>query len=175
MTVNELDSLLNPKHWVNISTSVAPDSAGVILQEPSAKQHLAGTQITLSAQRRYGYTFIKWINANNEVLSEEESFVLTLDKDEQVTAVFEKLPLYSLNCSVIGGPQELIQLCGSDTVIDGVTYYEAGTEVTLSVVDHPLFRLDSWEDASTDSVRIITMNENKNLTARFRLHPFIVA
>jgi pectate lyase len=175
VTVNELDSLLNPKHWVNISTSVAPDSAGVILQEPSAKQHLAGTQITLSAQRRYGYTFIKWINANNEVLSEEESFVLTLDKDEQVTAVFEKLPLYSLNCSVIGGPQELIQLCGSDTVIDGVTYYEAGTEVTLSVVDHPLFRLDSWEDASTDSVRIITMNENKNLTARFRLHPFIVA
>ncbi|MDD3431625.1 MAG: pectinesterase family protein [Bacteroidales bacterium] len=175
VTSIELDSLLNPKHWVYLSCSVTPDSAGVILQEPSAKQHLAGAKITLTAQRRYGYKFIHWINADNTVLSTEESFVLTLDKDEQVTAVFEKLPLYSLNCTVIGGLQELINISGSDTIIDGISFYEAGTEVSLRVVDHELFRFDYWEDSSTDSVRTITMDENKNLTARFRLNPFIVA
>ncbi|MDD4431097.1 MAG: pectinesterase family protein, partial [Bacteroidales bacterium] len=175
VTSIEIDSLLNPKHWVYLSCSVTPDSAGVILQEPSAKQHLAGAKITLTAQRRYGYKFIHWINTDNTVLSTEESFVLTLDKDEQVTAVFEKLPLYSLNCTVIGGLQELINISGSDTIIDGISFYEAGTEVTLRVVDHELFRLDYWEDSSTDSVRTITMDENKNLTARFRLNPFIVA
>lgn len=175
VTATELDSLLNPQHWVNLSTSVTPDSAGAILLEPSAKQFLAGTQVKLTTQRRYGYKFIRWINADNAVLSEEESLVLTLNKDEQVTAVFEKLPLYTLNCAVIGGSQELIQVCGSDTIIDGITYYEAGTEVTLRVADHELFLLDYWEDASTDPVRIVTMDENKNLTARFRLHPFIVA
>ncbi|MDD2559878.1 MAG: pectinesterase family protein, partial [Bacteroidales bacterium] len=175
VTSIEIDSLLNPKHWVYLSCSVTPDSAGVILQEPSAKQHLAGAKITLTAQRRYCYKFIHWINTDNTVLSTEESFVLTLDKDEQVTAVFEKLPLYSLNCTLIGGLQELINISGSDTIIDGISFYEAGTEVTLRVVDHELFRLDYWEDSSTDSVRTITMDENKNLTARFRLNPFIVA
>ncbi len=175
VTSNELDSMLNPKHWVNLSAPVTPDSAGSILREPSATQYLAGTQVTLTAQGRYGYKFIHWINADNTVLSTEESFVLTLDKDEQVTAVFEKLPLYSLNCTVIGGLQELINISGSDTIIDGISLYEAGTEVTLRVVDHELFRFDYWEDSSTDSVRTITMDENKNLTARFRLNPFIVA
>ncbi len=59
-------------------------------------------------------------------------------------------------------------------VVDGVHYYEEGTDVRLTTVNNRILTFNNWEDNTTAPSREIRMDGEKNLTAVFSADDYIV-
>ena len=60
---------------------------------PSLPEYEAGTEVTLSANANLGYAFAGWYNTDNELLSTDPSYVVTVNGDVNVVALYEDAPL----------------------------------------------------------------------------------
>ncbi|MFT3752414.1 MAG: T9SS type A sorting domain-containing protein [Paludibacter sp.] len=157
--------IVNPKA---LTTSVSPANAGTVA--PSLATVAAGTVLSLTATKAFGYAFKEWRSANtNEVVSTSNPYSVTMNTDTSLVAVFDPVTTYDFTLNKVGSNWANVSV--SPAAVNGK--YETGTSVTLTVVPNGVASFVNWEDNSTATPRIITMDANKTVTANFTETPFI--
>lgn len=179
ISVDVLDSILNPDYRVRMETNIFPPEAGRISVSPEAVSYDKNAIVDLCAHRNYGYRFLRWIDEDSLTLSTDTCYQHRIEREIVITALFEKLPAYTLSVknsfsSAVGGKHpDLLKITPSPVWMDGVYGYEAGTKVRLEALGHPLYVFEQWEDGKTTACRTISMDKNQTLTAQFAQKPFI--
>lgn len=159
----------------NFSLKSDTEGAGSLSCTPVGAEFDEGTQLTVTAIENFGYHFKAWADKEGKELSTANPYTFTITSDTQLTATFEKNNVYALNLAIDGGAnvnQVLYQPAGN--VVDGVHYYEEGTEVMLTTVDNRILSFNNWEDNTTSPTRTIKMDSEKNVTATFSAIDYIV-
>jgi pectin methylesterase-like acyl-CoA thioesterase/methionine-rich copper-binding protein CopC len=155
---------------VALNTSVNTDAAGTITRTPNSDTYDQGSIVSLTATQNFGYKFVKWVDASNNELSTANPYTVTLNAETNIKAVFEAVNTYSYDVTIAGSKWGEVKLTPSPT--NGK--YEEGTQVTMEIISNPVTTFSYWEDNSTDTKKIISVDGNKSFTATFDEIPFIV-
>ncbi len=156
-----------------IGTACQPAAAGTITQSPIGTSFNTGTNVTLSAENNFGYSFVNWTDAEGNILSTDASFTHTLQSDIEITANFEELTTYSFDLTVDGAPSYMISFSDEGTTVSGQRMYEAGTEVALTASNNAVYTFTNWSDGTTSTTKTLTINDNSELTAVYNNVGFI--
>lgn len=158
-----------------LKTGISTPGAGNVTVNPSGAEFDEGTEITVSASENFGYHFASWNDENGKVVSTDNPYTFKISKNTSLSAVYTQKNVYPLNITLEGGANTngvLFSPVGN--VVDGVHYYEEGTEVELTTVNNRILTFTNWEDNSTSPKRSIKMDGEKNVKATFSLADFIV-
>ena len=137
---------------VTISAHAEPYNGGTINGTGTKPKGSTGV---IQAVANSGYLFKKWNDGTTNA-----SKNVTWDMDKQYTAYFEEKPVTKYTLTLNVSPS------GSGSVT-GAGEYEAGKEAKMIATPNSGYVFSRWSDGNTDSVRYITMNGNKSLTAYF--------
>ena len=159
-----------------LSTEVLPTGAGTVTSNPVGTSFDEGTEITLTANRNFGFNFARWENEAGETVSTESVYTFKLNANSTLKAVFTPINTYELNLNTDGGAKNyMVSVLPAPTVVEGKNMYENGTNVTLTASNNDIFNFTNWENNETNAVRTISMTENKNLTATYSAIDFVAA
>lgn len=159
-----------------LSTEVLPTGAGTVTSNPVGTSFDEGTEITLTANRNFGFNFARWENEAGETVSTESVYTFKLNANSTLKAVFTPINTYELNLNTDGGAKTyMISVSPTPTVVEGKNMYENGTNVTLTASNNDIFNFTNWENNETNAVRTISMTENKNITATYSAIDFVAA
>lgn len=155
---------------VHVTTAVSPAEAGKAT--PVATDVEKGSTVTLLATANYGYEFKEWLDASGKTVGTTNPVTITVSADMAYTAVFNKLQLYTLTVSKDGDGAKWGKVSLSPT--NENNQYVDGTKVSATVSTNPVTSFLKWEDGTTDLTRMMTMDQNRSVTATFDVIPFIV-
>ncbi len=159
-----------------LSTEVLPTGAGTVTSNPVGTSFDEGTEITLTANRNFGFNFARWENEAGETVSTESVYTFKLNANSTLKAVFTPINTYELNLNTDGGAKNyMVSVLPAPTVVEGKNMYENGTNVTLTASNNDILTFTNWENNETNAVRTISMTENKNLTATYSAIDFVAA
>lgn len=162
-----------PVYTLNVKT--ADETAGTLSVNPTGTQFDEGTTITVSTTENFGYHFQGWTDDGGNVVSTANPYVFELYKNTSLTATYTKNNVYALNLKLEGGANtNLVQFSPEGNIVDGVHFYEEGTDVKLTALNNRILTFTNWEDNSTSTEREIKMDSEKNLTANFSSADYIV-
>lgn len=160
------------KHTIKVNAS--PTEAGDVTIYPNGNEFDEGTALKLTATKNFGYKFVNWTDAENNVVSEESVTNITLDKDMALTANFKKLNTYEVNATIAEpGKSYMVQYSPAPTVVDGKNMYEDGTEVTLTAIDNKVIKFNNWNTGETTKEIKLTVDKDINITANFSATDFL--
>lgn len=148
---------------------------------PATDEYSEGDEISISLKENFGYHFKEWQDASGKTVSTENPYTFIIKADTELNAVFDKNEVYALNLKMIDdlenvyGNANMVSIMPEGNVIDGVHYFEDGTDVKLLANNNMILSFTGWEDASTDAERIVHMDGEKNITANFAVADYIVA
>lgn len=168
-----------PVYTLNVK--LGTEGAGKIAVNPSGNEFDAGTEITLSVTENFGYHFTSWTDAEGNVVSDKNPYTFEISANTDLTANFDKNNVYALNYTAIDdmgnkyGNQNLVTFLPAGNIVDGVHYYEEGTDVKLTVANNKILSFTGWEDGTTNAERIINMDGEKNVTVNYAVADYIVA
>ncbi|MGN0221558.1 MAG: pectinesterase family protein [Prevotella sp.] len=171
----QLKGTLQQSTKYTLAVSVQPEGAGTVLQDPSMDSYKEGTEVSLSAVRNFGYRFKEW-QVDGAVVSAESAYTLKMDANKVVTAVFSPIPVYTVTTSCTNDAERSL---GSITLTpnDHDGRYEEGTVVTATANESKILKFMQWtdghENAGTQPVRQITVNENMSLVANYEVQDFV--
>lgn len=151
-----------------VSTSVSPANAGTVT--PSSVTVDAGTSVSLSATRNFGFQFKEWQDAAGNVLSTNATNSFNVVKDTSIIAVFDVIPTHNYTVNMAGSQWGTVSLSPAPTS----GKYETGTIVSMTAVNDSVSTFLNWEDATTGKIRSITVDGDKTFTATFSEKSFIV-
>ena len=138
--------------------TVNKEGQGTVTAKPQQDQYEAGTTVTLKATPAEGWLFKQWEDGTTNATR-----TLTMTEDKTVTATFvEDTPeptYYTLTLNKEGQ--------GKVTAEPQQDKYEAGTTVTLKAAPEEGWLFKQWEDGTTNVSRVVTMTEDKVVTATF--------
>ena len=158
-----------------LSTNVSPASSGTITANPAGSTLNQGTEVTLTANKNFGYNFKRWVDGNGAPVSTANPYTFTLSANTTLVAEFESVATYTLNLSVTGAfglGEYTVSPAGKD---GGFSVYEAGTIVTITAVENDIVKFSNWSDGSTALSTSLTMDANKNITGTYDNVSFIAA
>jgi pectin methylesterase-like acyl-CoA thioesterase len=153
------------------------DEAGKLTVTPNADVFSQGDEVTLAVQENFGWHFAAWVNAEGETVSTNNPYTFTIEDDTHLTATFDHKAIYALNLKRSEGVNDnLVQYAPTGNVIDGVHYYEEGTDVKLTAINNRILTFTGWEgDAQgTEQECELKMTGEKNVTANFSAADYIV-
>lgn len=154
-----------------LNSLVSPADAGSVTTFPVGVEFDEGTEITLTAAtNNFGYQFKQWQDGNGNILSTDQSMMLTITSDTTIIAVYEELTTYSLSLNILGSKWGEIAL--SPEPVEGK--FEKGTTVVMEVIPNPVTTFSYWDDFTTETRRTIVMSEDTTINATFDEIPFIV-
>lgn len=157
-----------------LSAVVSNAGAGTIKVSPSGTVFDAETQITVTATKNFGYKFVNWTDANNQVVSTDEAYTFSISANTALKANFEKINTYALDYKVEGGAKDyMVSATPAPTVVNGKNMYEEGTEVTLTASSNDILTFTNWNDGETGAERKIKMNVDQSYTAAYSAKDFI--
>ena len=157
-----------------LSAAVSTVGAGTVKVSPAGTVFDAETPITVTATKNFGYKFVNWTDANNQVVSTEEAYTFSISANTALKANFEKINTYALDYKVEGGAKDyMISTSPAPTVVDGKNMYEEGTEVTLTASSNDILTFTNWNDGETGAERKINMNADQSFTAAYSAKDFI--
>lgn len=163
-----------PSYTLTLGSSHG-DEAGNVTCSPSGTTFDEGTAITVSATENFGYHFRDWTDAEGKVVSTDNPYTFTINGNTTLTANYSHNEVYPLNIKLEGGANpNLVQFSPEGNVVDGVHYYEDGTEVRLTTVNNRILTFTNWEDNSTSPERIVKMDAPQDVTATFSAIDYIV-
>ena len=144
-----------PLQLYNLFVYINPWDSGSVT--PSGGNYAPGTNITLRAEPKPGYTFGRW---EGDISGTSPTITINMDSNKKVTACFEH-ETYKLNIAIDGQ--------GTTNPESGNYTYNKGTRVTITASPAPDWYFDHWAgDASGNSLIItLTMDSDKNITAYF--------
>lgn len=157
-----------------LSAAVSTVGAGTVKVSPAGTVFDAETSITVTATKNFGYKFVNWTDANNQVVSTDEAYTFFISANTALKANFEKINTYALNYKVEGGAKDyMISASPVPTVVEGKNMYEEGTEVTLTASSNDILTFTNWNDGETGAERKIKMNADQSFTAAYSAKDFI--
>lgn len=157
-----------------LSAAVSTVGAGTVKVSPAGTVFDAETSITVTATKNFGYKFVNWTDANNQVVSTDEAYTFSISANTALKANFEKINTYALNYKVEGGAKDyMISASPVPTVVEGKNMYEEGTEVTLTASSNDILTFTNWNDGETGAERKIKMNADQSYTAAYSAKDFI--
>lgn len=157
-----------------LSAAVSTVGAGTVKVSPAGTVFDAETSITVTATKNFGYKFVYWTDANNQVVSTDEAYTFSISANTALKANFEKINTYALNYKVEGGAKDyMISASPVPTVVEGKNMYEEGTEVTLTASSNDILTFTNWNDGETGAERKIKMNADQSFTAAYSAKDFI--
>ena len=158
-----------------LAVTAADAAAGTVSSNPAGTEFDEGTRITVTATENFGYHFAAWVDETGTTVSADNPYSFEISKNTTLTATYTKNNVYALNLELEGGANaNLVQFAPEGNVVDGVHYYEEGTDVRLTALDNRILTFTNWEDSSTDPERDVKMDGEKNLTATFSAEDYIV-
>jgi Pectin methylesterase len=159
-----------------LNSVVSPTAAGTVASNPVGTSLDAGTSVSMTATRNFGYQFKEWRDANTDaVISTSNPYVFTLNADANLKAVFTPINTYSLSVNASGGGQSyMISASPAGTTVNGQTMYEEGTNVSLTASNNGILTFNNWLTGETNSTLPIVMNQNQNITAVYSAVDYIV-
>lgn len=155
-----------------LKTSVTPEGAGTISVDPELSAYKAGSKVTLTAKKNFGYKFVGWMSEDGSTVSTDATTSVTMDAEKSIVAKFETVPVYTVDALV---KNDLDFALGSVTLTpnDHNGKYEEGTEVTAMAESSKILKFMNWEDNSTTNPRSITVNKDITITANYEVQDFI--
>ena len=157
-----------------LSAAVSTVGAGTVKVSPAGTVFDAETSITVTATKNFGYKFVNWTDANNQVVSTDETYTFSISANTALKANFEKINTYALDYKVEGGAKDyMISASPVPTVVEGKNMYEEGTEVTLTASSNDILTFTNWNDGETGAERKINMNADQSFTAAYSAKDFI--
>ncbi len=158
-----------------LDVKLGTSGAGDVKVNPSGTKFDEGTDITVSASENFGYHFASWNDENGKVVSTENPYFFKISKNTVLNAVYTQKNVYALNIELEGGANANGVLFSPEgNLVEGVHYYEEGTEVELTTVNNRILTFNNWEDNTTAPTRSIKMDGEKSVKATFSLADFIV-
>ncbi|MBQ8116278.1 MAG: Ig-like domain-containing protein [Prevotella sp.] len=141
---------------------------GTVTKYPNADEYDEGTEVTLTATKNFGYNFVNWTDADDNVVSTEAKFKYTVDAAAELTANFEQINTYELKIAVDGTNDYMVKINPAPTVVDGKWMYEEGTTVELTADQYDgLVTFTNWSDGTTNSTKSVSMTEDVEVTANY--------
>lgn len=156
-----------------LTTSCSPADAGYVAMSPVGDAAVGGTEISYTAQNLSGYKIKEWQDANGNILATAPTYTTTINGPTAVTAVFGTVETYTLTVNKAGDGAQWGEVTLQPAPVDGK--YDAGTEVTLTVVPNMVTNFLTWETGNAELSRIVTVDGDTEVTATFDVIPFIVA
>ena len=160
-----------------LSVSLGTEGAGKVSTNPVGNEFDEGTTITVSATENFGYHFAAWVNENGETISTENPYTFDISANTILVATYTKNNVYALHLTRSEGVNDnLVQYAPTGNVVDGVHYYEEGTDVKLTAVNNRILTFTGWEgDAQgTEQECELKMDGEKHVTANFSAADYIV-
>lgn len=148
----------------SVSTSVTPEGAGSVMQDPAGASLTEGTAVTFSATANSGYVFLKRWTVNGTEVNGETYSVESLSEDIEVVAQFQKLFAVNFNAGDgswgTSNPLTTVYTEGSYTT-PAANYYIAREGYTVT----------GWTDGNNN----YAFGEAITLTSDITLNPIFVA
>ncbi|MBP3758024.1 MAG: Ig-like domain-containing protein [Prevotella sp.] len=152
---------------VKLTTAVSPENAGTVTVKPFAVEYDENTDLTLTAEKNFGYQFKQWTK-DGQVIGTNATLNYTITENSTIVAEFEPMTTYELNLTVEGSNDYMVTLSPAPTVIDGKNMYEEGQTVVLTANQYEgLVTFNNWNDGDTKSEKTVTMTKNVTLTATY--------
>ncbi len=159
-----------------MSAKCGTEGAGNVSVNPAGAEFDEGTELTVTATENFGYHFSAWVDAEGNTVSTENPYVFEINANTNIKAIYTQKNVYALNYSVTGGANDyLVQFTPTGNIVDGVHYYEEGTEVKVSALNNTILTFTNWEDNTTEQERIIKMDGEKTIKANYSCEDYIVA
>ncbi|MBR0037754.1 MAG: Ig-like domain-containing protein [Bacteroidales bacterium] len=161
----------------SLNVSLGTEGAGKVSTNPAGNEFDEGTNITVSATQNFGYHFAAWVDENGETVSTENPYSFEIVKNTTLRATYTKNNVYALNLKLSEGVNDnLVQYAPTGNVVDGVHYYEEGTDVKLTAINNRILTFTGWDgDAQgTEQEYELKMVGEKNVTANFSAADYIV-
>lgn len=170
----EGELIYTPKYALN--TGVYPAEAGSISLNPEESIFDEGTEITLRAEKAFGYAFSHWEDGQGKILSEDNPYVHTIMADTNLIAVFDQLKTYSLVLSLEGGAKDyMIGISPAGTVVNDTLRYEENTQVSLQAGENKVLSFNNWSSGETNKDLVLNMDRDYELSAYYSAVDFIAA
>jgi pectin methylesterase-like acyl-CoA thioesterase len=147
------------------------DAAGTVAG-PSGEM-AANIEVTLTAERNFGYRFVKWVDTDGNTLSENPSYSFEMDGDKSVLVHFEAVNVYALDLSILGAGEYgevLISAPGKD---GEYLLYEENASIELTAVSNAIILFSDWDGVDTNPVKRITFNNDVSVSANFYTESYI--
>lgn len=161
-----VEGTINNVASYQLTTAVTPAEAGTVGNVPGGNQFDDGTDVTLTATRKFGYNFSHWANDAGDVLSTQNPYTFKMTANSSVKTVFTPINTYELKFKVQGGAVDyMITVQPAPTIVETRKMYEEGTNVTLNAGNNPLFTFNNWGTGETNAQLIVPMSSNKEITA----------
>jgi len=156
-----------------LTTATDGNGAGSVLLNPAGGTYEYGTAVTVTHSADAGSTFTEWSGA----CSGNGSCVVTMDAAKTVTATFT-LNSYDLSLMIDGTGTGSVNFTPPDSncTADCAETYDHGTMVTLTATADDGSTFTGWSGgicSGTDAC-VITMDEEKNVTATFDTAQFYI-
>ncbi len=171
----DVEGLLQPVATYTLDVKVGTEGAGKIITNPAGTEFDEGTGISVTATENFGYHFQNWTDEAGNVVSTDNPYSFEIDKNTTLVANYSKSNVYALNLKLEGGANEnLVQFTPIGNYVGGVHYYEEGTDVKLTAINNRIMTFMGWENDDTEPERIVRVDEEINLTAKFSAADYIV-
>lgn len=169
-----LNGTIQQVEQYTLSAAVSTVGAGTVKVSPAGTVFDAETSITVTATKNFGYKFVNWTDANNQVVSTDEAYTFSISANTALKANFEKINTYALDYKVEGGAKDyMVSATPAPTIVNGKNMYEEGTEVTLTASSNDILTFTNWNDGETGAERKINMNTDQSYTAAYSAKDFI--
>ena len=164
-----------PSYTLQVTSGMS--GAGKISTNPAGAEFDEGTLITASATENFGYHFQGWADEAGEIVSTDKTYSFEISENTSLTAQYVKANVYALNLTRSEGVAEnLVQYQPVGNYVDGIHYYEEGTDVVLTAVNNRIMTFTGWDGDATGTSQTceVKMTGEKNVTANFSAADYIV-
>ena len=136
--------------------SVHTNGSGTVGVDPTASIYLNGTVVTLTATPAADFRFGGW---SGDLSGSDNPATLTMNQNKTVTANF--IRVVTVTANTIG--------TGTVTLNPAASFYDAGTNITVTATPAAGFRFSGWGGDLSGSTNpaVLSLNDNKIITATF--------
>ena len=173
----DVEGTIEPTPVYTLSVGSNMTGAGKVSTNPAGAEFDEGTIITASATENFGYHFQSWTDETGEVVSTSKNYTFEIAANTTLTAQYTKANVYALNLTRTEGVAEnLVQYQPEGNYVDGIHYYEEGTDVVLTAVNNRIMTFTGWDGDATGTAQKceVKMTGERNVTANFSAVDYIV-
>lgn len=157
----------------SLTTNVSPTSSGTVTSNPGGSPINQGTVVSVTANKNFGYNFIRWVDGNGALVSTANPYTFTITSNTTLVAEYVAVNTFTLNVSTQGAfglGEYTVSPAGKDGAF---SVYEAGTNVTITAVENDIVKFSNWSNGSTSLGTSLTMDGNKSITGTYDNVSFI--
>ena len=173
----DVEGEIQPVSVYTLNVSLGTEGAGKVSTNPAGNEFDEGTTITVAATQNFGYHFAAWVDENGNVVSTQNPYIFEIAANTTLIATYTKNNVYALNLKRTEGANDnLVQYTPTGNVVDGVHFYEEGTDVKLTAVNNRILTFTGWEGDAQGTAQEceLKMDGEKNVTANFSAADYIV-